>query len=60
MLRLLICNSILDGIRALWGSLNNIFLNLIVGDVFSGQSGECVGIIIKCIYLSVFIRLEYT
>ena len=43
LLRLLICNSILDGIRALWGSLNNILLNLIVGDVFSGQSGKNQG-----------------
>ena len=43
LLRLVICNSILDGIRALWGSLNNILLNLIVGDVFSGQSGKNQG-----------------
>ena len=42
-MRLLICTSILDGVRALWRSLNNICLNLIVGDVFSEQSGKNQG-----------------
>ena len=37
LMRLLICTSILDGVRALWRLLNNILLNLIVGDVFPEQ-----------------------
>ena len=43
LMRLQIYTSILDGVRALWRSVNNILLNLIVGDVFSEQSGKNQG-----------------
>ena len=43
LMRLLICTNILDGVIALWRSLNNILLNLIAGDVFSEQSEKNQG-----------------
>ena len=57
LLRLLICNSILDGIRALWVSLNNILLNLIVSDSLGSQGkirGMCGNNNLMYLFISVY------